>query len=171
MQIVQAVCPKCNTLNPAANKYCGNCGESLSSARMVQDVTSPQEEVTYYSDGAITVSSTRAVLGGKTYAMANITSVSMGEKPANRAPAIFIVLLGAMGVLLAGMGLFDNGSAWYAIGGVLMALGIILAVAAKGQYMVRIGSASGEADALVSQSKGHIAEIVDAMNQAIVERG
>ena len=51
-------------------------------------------ETTYYQDGSITVTNARAVLGSKTYAMANITSVSMGEIPANRTVGIVIAVIG-----------------------------------------------------------------------------
>ena len=34
---MQTVCPKCNTLNPISNQFCGNCGASLESANVVQE--------------------------------------------------------------------------------------------------------------------------------------
>jgi hypothetical protein len=64
------------------------------------------------------------------------------------------------------------------VGGVIGLLGIIgivggitLMVRAKPTYVVRIGSASGEANALASKDRDHIQKIVDAMNEAIIKRG
>jgi len=49
--------------------------------------------------------------------------------------------------------------------------GIALAVMAKPSYIVRIGSASGEAEGLVSKDKDYIMKIIKAMNEAIIKRG
>ena len=82
---MQAVCPKCSSLNPIENKFCGSCGASLETAKRVTEVSQEKakaattsQEITYYSGGNFLITSTRAVLGSKTYAVANITSVSMG---------------------------------------------------------------------------------------------
>lgn len=40
---MQTVCPKCKSLNPLSSKFCGECGGSLESARIAQEVT-PQPE-------------------------------------------------------------------------------------------------------------------------------
>jgi hypothetical protein len=50
-------------------------------------------------------------------------------------------------------------------------LGIYLIGQAKPSYVVRIGSASGESDGLVSKDSEYIQKIVDAMNKAIIQRG
>ena len=41
---MQAVCPECNTLNPISNQFCGSCGASLETAKVVQQI--PQTQVT-----------------------------------------------------------------------------------------------------------------------------
>lgn len=128
-------------------------------------------EVNYYQDGAVTVTNARAVLGGKTYAMANITSVSMGMRPANRVVGIVVALVG---LVIAACSAAAGGDASF--GGILFGIlvlgaGIALTVMAKPSYIVRIGSASGEADGLVSKDREHIQKIVNAMNEAIIRRG
>jgi len=52
-----------------------------------------------------------------------------------------------------------------------MGAGIAIAVMTKPSYVVRIGSASGEANALVSKDRAFVGKIVNAMNEAIVKRG
>ncbi len=133
-------------------------------------------EVTYYSDGTIQVTNTRAMLGGKTYAMANITSVMMGEKPANRTPGAVIAIVGFLVTACGVIGTSDSGGSGGWVVGLLFGLlvlgaGIAIAANAKARYVVRVGSASGESDALVSEDKEYIQKIVNAMNEAIIKRG
>ena len=128
-----------------------------------------QNEVIYYQGSGVRVTSTRAILGAKTYAMANITSVSASKKSANRAPGVIIALIG---LIIAGFAAASNGGGCgITIGVVLLIAGIAVTVTAKNKYIVRIGSASGEANALESTNKEHIKKIVGAMNKAIVQRG
>ena len=98
---MQAVCPTCNTLNPIDHKFCESCGASLDTAKVVTKasqtkagVQSASHEFTYYSSGNVLVTSTRAVFGATTYAMANITSVAMGVIPPNRWLGFLVILTG-----------------------------------------------------------------------------
>lgn len=132
------------------------------------------QEVTYYSDGVIQVTNARAVLEGKTYAMSNITSVTMGKIPANpwigilMAVAGLLMLLFSFSVLPEDVG--ERGAClFFAL--LVVVLGVALAYFAKAKYVVKIGSASGEADALTSTDKDYIQKIVNAINEAIIKRG
>lgn len=127
-------------------------------------------ETTYYQDGNITVTNARAVLGSKTYAMANITSVSMGEIPANRTPGIVIALIG-LAILACSASGGSDGIAGIIGGLVVAGFGAFLAYAVKTQYVVKIGSASGESNALTSNDREYIQKIVNAINEAIIKRG
>jgi hypothetical protein len=128
-------------------------------------------EVSYYQDDAVSVTNARAVLGGKTYAMANITSVSMAEKPANRTPGIIIAVIGL--VIAACLGLVGGNSnaTGLLVGIAIIGAGVAIAVSAKPSYIIKIGSASGEGDGLVSEDREQIQKIVSAMNEAIIKRG
>jgi hypothetical protein len=126
------------------------------------------EETTYYQDGQVTISNARAVLGAKTYAMTNITSVTMGEKPANRALGAVLVLAGGAGLCVGGAG---DSSGALIVGVLLVIAGIALAILAKPSYIVKIGSAGGESDALIAPDKEYIQKIVNAVNEAIIKRG
>ena len=125
-------------------------------------------EETFYSRGNIHITNARAVLGGKTYAMANITSVAMAKRPANRTLGIVVALVG---IILAACGGIGDTSLWIILGVLALLTGIVMAVITKPSYIVRLGSASGESDALSSKDQEYIREIVGAVNEAIVRRG
>ncbi len=119
-----------------------------------------EKERSYFNHGGVHITSTRAIFPKKTYAMANITSVSIGViKPNRTAPLILLVI-----------GLFLLPA--------ITELGILTVVGSlvwlfmlKDEYTVRIGSASGEVDGLTSKNQEFIQRVVSAMNDAIINRG
>ena len=143
------------------------------------------EEITYYSDGVIQITNARAVLGGKSYAMANITSVGIWERPPDRTPGVALTVGGLVTGLcaccpaLGTLGSHDSDVAGFGIlfvvvgllGLVMLIAGIAIAATAKPSYVMRLGSASGEIDALISKDLDYVQRIVDAVNKAIIERG
>lgn len=128
------------------------------------------EEEALYQDANIRITNLRAMLQGKTYAMANVTSVSMFTEFAKRGPGIILAALGGFAVLV-GFGAREEMSCVLPVGVLMLALGVIVALTAKNVYWVRIGSASGETNALSSKDYAYIDRIVRAMNDAIVRRG
>src|SRR5450759_2640248 len=143
------------------------------------------QETVFYRDKYVLVTNARAVLGASTYAMSNITSVTPGVIPANRIWGIVIALLGIF--ITGGCGLISLfGLMWLfgsssknmtsALGGnifiglfvllglLILGVGLYLAIRAKPTYVVRIGSSSGESDALASKEYPYIFKIVSAMN-------
>lgn len=128
------------------------------------------EEVSVYRDGNIQITNVRAILHDKTYAMANVTSVSTFRQAANKAPGILLILVGSF-LLLSGLTADSMEGCGFGLGLPLLVVGIVITVAAKDVYWVRIGSASGETNALHSRDHAYIQRIVDAMNEAIVRRG
>ena len=132
--------------------------------------STPSNETTYFQEGNITITNARAVLGEKTYAMSNVTSVSMGTIPPNRSTPIII---GLVGFALGGCGLASETRSWalIIIGLVAVAVAALIFFTAKERYIVKIGSASGEANALSSIRRDYIEKIVKAMNDAIIRRG
>ena len=128
------------------------------------------EEVPVYRDENIEVTNLRAMLQGKTYAMANVTSVSMFTQIKSKAPGVILAILGGL-LLLIGLGSRELRGCSSVLGLALLAIGIAVAVAAKNLYWVRIGSASGETNALASHDPEYITRVVNAMNEAIVRRG
>jgi hypothetical protein len=126
------------------------------------------EETVFLRQGDITISNVRAIIGNKTYAMANITSVSLHKIPAKRKPGILWAIIGFF-VMIGG---FAGGSPGVGVLGlIILALGVWVAYSKKDFYTVHIGSSSGEADALKSKDGEYIKSIVTAINEAIIKRG
>jgi len=127
-------------------------------------------EISVYQDTNIQVTNLRAILQGKTYAMANITSVSMYTQPGNSTPGMIVAVLGAL-LLLVGLADADMRGCALVFGLGMLVGGIAIAASARNIYWVRIGSASGETNALSSRDREYITRIVGAMNEAIILRG
>lgn len=121
-------------------------------------------EQSFMNEGGVMVTSARAVINGTMYSMANISSVSVGIIPASRGSGVILAIVGAIIAAAA-----DGGGAFFGV--VLLLAGILMAVMAKATYMVRLGSASGEATALSSKDEGFVSKVVSSLNQAIIARG
>ena len=133
----------------------------------------PRSERMILQEGNIQITDKRAVLGTKTYSMANITSVALAEdKPSLLLPIIFgtlgaFSLAASVCVLVLG----DSVSTVLVLGLISAGLAALLYFAKGGpKYIVRIGSASGEIDGLISRNRQQMERIVKAINDAIVAR-
>lgn len=145
------------------------------------------EEI-YFSDGEVHVTNTRAILGEKTFVMANVTSVSMRKLPPNRIIGVLIALSSIPVFLCISCAYFTAGSLtledpsqantfWFLtiilglLAFSLIVAGIWVAYRARPKYAVVLGSASGEIRAFVSKDYGYIRKIVVALHEAIIKRG
>lgn len=84
----------------------------------------------------------------------------------------FIVFMIGLIFVICGLstGFNQGGILWFLSSAVFIVFAIVLGYSQKDSYSVRIGSASGESNALVSKDQDHIMEIVEAINKAIIER-
>lgn len=136
------------------------------------------DETILLEEQGIKITNLRAMFGGKTYAVSNITSVERETTPASSAPLVFA----AIGVLMAVMavpsffqdrGAFSSGPniSLLVIGFLVLGLGILMTRAAKPSYNVKISTASGEIKAFTSDSDELTARITSALNDAIIHKG
>jgi len=128
------------------------------------------EEISIFRDANIHVTNLRAMLQDKTYAMANVTSVSMFTQSPDNTGAAILVGLGAL-IFLAGFGSESIRGCSFTFGPIMLVIGAAILLTSKNVYWVRIGSASGETNAISSRDRDYIMRIVNAMNEAIVRRG
>lgn len=120
------------------------------------------KEKVFFEKGNITVSNSRFIVEGQTYAMGNVTSVKTGIEEANK----------GVGILIGIIGLFVLFSAESILWGmIILVIGILAFIGAKNKYSVVLSTSSGENQALTSEDKEHIESVVSALNESIVSRG
>ncbi len=133
------------------------------------------EESVLQEQGNVKVTDKRVVIGAKTYALANITSVEMGRRDESGSGALLKLVVG---LILMGIGTlltFTNGVSFFAlamaaIGALLVWQGNKASKERVSTYLVKVGSASGESNILESKDLNVIQPIVNAINDAIVRR-
>jgi hypothetical protein len=121
-------------------------------------------ETVYFDNGKVKVTNSRLIVQNQTYAMSGITSVNFVEKKPNRLLPLAL-LIG--GLLIPGVQ-HATEVGHYIFFGVPGALWLALQ---RSRYAIRIGSASGESQALDSKYKDFVNGVVNAINKAIIERG
>jgi len=173
-------CPECGTQVSDRAPTCPKCGvpiaaQTIPAGAQVMPVeptkaSPPSGEVTYYTDQqGVRVTNARAIMGNRTYSMANISSVHLWKQdPSNTGPVILILFGVLQGVCCLAIKDIRSVSI---LGLILLAIGIAWLVGLKPTYYVRITAAGGETNALGSQNYAYIKGVVDALNEAIVKRG
>jgi hypothetical protein len=160
-------CPHCGSELTEVGTFCSHCGKTKpgpsspsGAATAVVSVQKTESEKTFLLTNGATVTNSRIIVPGKTYAMAGITSVRSTVIAAKRGWAIITAVIGL--ILL--------GSPDRAVGVLLLIVGIIWAASLKDNHAVTLSSASGEVHAVISKDSTYIANIVQAVNEAIVYR-
>lgn len=122
------------------------------------------DEKNFFENDVVKVTNARFIVNSETYAMNGVTSVKSHVIPANRIGAIIGIIIG-LTFLFVGEGGFR-------IFGIIIALiaGAIL-YNQKATHAVVLKSASGETQALSSQDKNYIDNVVSALNDALIHRG
>lgn len=121
------------------------------------------EEKIFFNQGNVSVSNSRFIVDGQTYAMSNVTSVKSGVTPPSRGIAIALAIIGLL--CLAGEGVV------FMVGLGSLILAVLLWVVSKTSYSVILNTSSGENQALVSEDKSYIEKVISSLNEAIVSRG
>lgn len=117
----------------------------------------------------VKVTTARAMLGGNTYVMAQVTSVRVTTIPANRLPGLILILASITVTLCCAS---SDISMLVALGGAIgLVIGLVVVFTAKPTYAVRIGMSGGEQQAMVTTEEGVASTVREALEDAIVRRG
>lgn len=161
-------CSSCGgKLSEDAN-FCASCGAPTRTEKPLRETIAAAdvERIIYQGASGALVSTTRAILNGVTYPIASISSVRMVEMGASCwGPALIVI-----GVIALMIGIGGRSPGPGVFGGIMLAIGIAI-VRAKKERAIVLATMGGETTALKSIDHATIATIVDALNQAIVERG
>ena len=120
-------------------------------------------ENVFLETGDVKVTTARFISQGQTYAMSQITSVKASKKTPSRVGPILFILVGII------FQIFSSTVAFGALA--LIGGGIAWLILQKPSYVIILNSASGETEALLSKDGTYIKNVVDAINNAIIERG
>ena len=128
-------------------------------------------EVILLQEGHAEITDLSAVLGQKTYTIANIHSVHVHMYRTKLFLSMFFVLVIAAWVVSVAMLRVETYTQSLAIGLVIGAVGLIfLIVTTKTKYSVRIGSSDGELNIFETTDKNLVGRIAHAINRAIFLR-
>ncbi|HUW46251.1 MAG TPA: DUF6232 family protein [Dehalococcoidia bacterium] len=173
-------CPYCGTKLEESMKFCPECGQNLimEEREPVQEkpkdvrtdtVTIERADPTYYSDEkGVRITATRLIIGSKTYAMANITSIERKIDPPNRRPGIIMAVIGVFILVICAV--FESMSG-ILLGVFVLLGGILWAALVKPTYHLKVTSAAGEESPLTSKDGKYINQLVVAVNEALIKRG
>ncbi len=128
------------------------------------------EEITILESGKIKITNLRAVFGNKTYSVSNITSVETQKiNPSGCLPFGFAVT----SIILLMLGLTDIKENYQFIFYALLSFGLFIVMyrGSKPSWAVSLTTASGEVKAYESAKEDEIKKIVEALNNAIVQKG
>ena len=138
-----------------------------------------QDKVIYTDGRDVTVTDSTLKVKNHAYNIQGITRFSLWTIRPDRWPGVLLMLLGVAALLCGWLGLIpadmnmqtDRGvvtsnvlALW--IGGALFLLGIVFLAMTRERYAVRIATAEGEKNAVVSNKREYVAQIVDALNKA-----
>lgn len=122
------------------------------------------EEHIFLDESGVTVTNSRFVVRGQTYAMGGITSVESSKRSPSMAAPGCLMMIGLIGLL-------SFSKAGFIIGILVLGLGIAIVALQRPTYTVVLTAASGEVKALSSGNEGFISRVVKALNDAIIARG
>lgn len=130
------------------------------------------ETVIYESNG-VKITNLRAVFGAKTYSISNITSVESKTIEPNGCVTGVLVMVGVFMIMFGIVSIVNKDPLW-----ALLVLGLFFAGGgfalyrtAKPTYSVNLTTSAGEVRAHDSYEWSEIGPIVEALNNAIIQKG
>lgn len=133
-----------------------------------------------YTDGRdVTVTDSTLKVKNTSYQLSGITKLSFWTIRPDRWPGVLLLLLGITAAVLGYLNMIPTDANVQAddetigantlavwIGIALALIGLLMLLLARERYAVRIGTAEGEKNAVVSRKREYIAQIVDAVHRA-----
>jgi hypothetical protein len=133
-----------------------------------------------YTDGRdVTVTDSTLKVKNTSYNLNGITKLSFWTIRPDRWPGVLLLLLGLTAAVLGFLnmvpsdmnvrtddGVLSGNSLALWVGIALAFIGLLMLMLARERYAVRIGTAEGEKNAVVSDKREYIAQIVDAIHNA-----
>lgn len=119
-------------------------------------------EETYFSDGNVKVTQSNFISGNKIYPLDKIESFNFKEIPPKRLLALIFFLLG--------LSLLWEEGRLFALGGILVILGMITGIYIRVKYAVILKLAEGEKIALVTDDSTYIQLVLDALDSATLNQ-
>jgi hypothetical protein len=133
-----------------------------------------------YTDGRdVVVTDSTLKVKNTSYKINGITKLSFWTIRPDRWPGALLLILGLAAAVCGFMNVFpssmnvktntsemDINSLAMWVGAIMALIGILILAAAKERYAVRIRTAEGEKNAIVSPKREYIAQIVDAIHRA-----
>jgi hypothetical protein len=130
-------------------------------------VSKVMEEKVFFNQQNVSVSNSRFISHGQTYAMSGITSVKSFRQDPSRTAAVILGVIGVC-VMLAG---FSSGIGLTLFGATAVGIAVLWWKSLKSEFSVILSSASGEVKPLSSTDEAFISNVLNALNDAIVHRG
>jgi hypothetical protein len=136
-----------------------------------------------YTDGHdVTVTDTKLQVKNHEYLLNGVTRCAVTVLQPRRAPGVLLLIAGLALIVCGLMGLIPAGTipdvaigdklvgvntlaVW--VGAAFAVIGLLILAIVRERYAVRIATAEGEKDAVVSDKKEYINQIADAINQAV----
>lgn len=144
-------------------------------------------DILYYTDGQnVTVTASGFKVRKQNYQLTGITRHGVSIISPTRIPFASLVIVGSVlfacgalnllpaawktSVTILGFSLLVN-SILMTGGVIVLIIGLMMMLKVKEKYAVRIATADGEKDVVVSQSREYIKQIVEALNHAFLDAG
>jgi len=141
----------------------------------------------YYTDGhEVVVTSSALKVHNKEFLLPGITRHGLSTLKPQRAPGLFLFIIGMLVVVIGAYKFVPpdfvenklianrwiTANDWAIVIGATIALaGLLIATLVKPRYAVRIATAEGENDVVVSKQREYIRQIIEGLNKAFIARG